>query len=930
MASTNINGYTVIATVNPTYGAIFYEIKKPDGSELFTASASSGVFGGLNNLTNKANDAGNTDLANQLSNLRSALITQLPGLDQQALEEHSAAVKAAKAAAEAEKAKTEKEKEEEKSGQKISETDAQGETAKKGENKESDDNSSPSTAAKQPASTNSNSAVPEIVVTANKNRNTITKPTVGKRTWNPLGDFSSYTYRISLYALSPDAHNTYKQTGQWDKNQLVLLVQSGGASKEEKRGEGFELDYYIDDLELTSWINAKESGMATNSIFYKFKIVEPYGMTFPTKLVEQQVKLQETSTIKREVKDFVSATHGALLLTVRFYGYDENGQIVTSSKYNNGSFNKNLDDSATFERSFTIFITKLNFKLEGKGAVYDVECRLFDQQVGAGTKRSELVGSFNGVGATVKEAIGGVTGTTSGILDQMNKFQQDSKKEGNCEIPDVYAVQYEENSTIKNSSLLDENINKDRVPMTSVNSTAASNARKQASAAASTLKQSRTITFTKGTTIIQAIDQIITQSSYVDDALTTIESEENQSAQQGQDNREQNSNPTTIKWYMITPSVEILGYDKIRNDYAYKITYVIQSYDIPYVQSTSLKYVPKYPGPHKIYNYWYTGKNSEVLSYDQSLNNLYYLYSSMRGIADENFDKEAVKGIPTQPKPSSNADPTGKPSGTGEGANNIKTFLYSPTDQVHAKIRILGDPDFLMPVSSGTIGQMMEKWYGPDFTINPNSGQVFIEIIFNQVDDYSNRDGLLKPDGDIQTMLFTPRSESLKSIIKGTVFMVLKVVSKFSKGKFTQEFTTAIPNPDNLAIDGVGNTSTGGSGSGRTNQSNAQREQQRLAEAQRQSGSGSGYIKEQQRLAKIQAQAGSGSNYIKGPVAVSLTPDDDQLVIAGPAYKKEYKQANFYNGEVEREHAKKTDPANKSNKYYGLNSNAGAGRGKGY
>ncbi len=797
--------------------------------------------------------------------------------------------------------------------------------ANTGNNQTNDDNTSNST------TTSAETNTPEIVITANKNRNTISKPTVGKRTWNPLGDFSSYTYRISLYALSPDAHNTYKQTGQWDKNQLVLLVQSGGASKEEKRGEGFELDYYIDDLELTSWINAKESGMATNSIFYKFKIVEPYGMTFPTKLVEQQVKLQETSTIKREVKDFVSATHGALLLTVRFYGYDENGQIVTSAKYNNGSFNKNLDDSATFERSFTIFITKLNFKLEGKGAVYDVECRLFDQQVGAGTKRSELVGSFNGVGSTVKEAIGGLPGTTTGILDQMNKLQQEGKGK-TCEIPDEYAVQYEENSTIKNSSLLDENINKDRVPMTTVKNTSASNARKQASAAASTLKQSRTITFTKGTTIIQAIDQIITQSSYVDDALTTIESEENQAAQEGQPTREQNANPTTIKWYMITPSVEILGYDNIRKDYAYRITYVIQSYDIPYVQSTSLKYVPKYPGPHKIYNYWYTGKNSEVLSYDQSLNNLYYLYSSMKGIADERFDSEATKGIPTQPKPSSNADPTGKPSGTGEGANTIKTFLYSPTDQVHAKIRILGDPDFLMPVSSGTIGQMMEKWYGPDFTINPNSGQVFIEIIFNQVDDYSNRDGLLKPDGDIQTMLFTPRSESLKSVIKGTVFMVLKVVSKFSKGKFTQEFTTAIPNPDNLSIEGV----TGaGAAAGNNESTNRSPANQTTATAGRTN----------VNLSNTSAGGGRG-NYggasaaqlalsrfppVK-PTVVNLgsTPNDDQLVVAGPEYKKEYKQANFYNGEVEREHAKKTDPANKSNKYYGLNSNAGAGRGKGY
>jgi hypothetical protein len=63
---------------------------------------------------------------------------------------------------------------------------------------------------------------------------------------------------------------------------------------------------------------------------------------------------------------------------------------------------------------------------------------------------------------------------------------------------------------------------------------------------------------------------------------------------------------------------------------------------------------------------------------------------------------------------------------------------------------------------------------------------------------------------------------------------------------------------------------------------------------------------------------------------ISGTPNDDQLMVAGPAYKKDYTQANFNNGDLEREQSKKADPANQSNRYYGLNSNAGGGRGRGY
>jgi hypothetical protein len=620
----------------------------------------------------------------------------------------------------------------------------------------------------------------------------------GKRTWNPLGDFSSYTYRISLYALSPDAFNSYKKSGQWDRTQLSLICQSGGASTDNKldasRGKGFELDYYIDDLEIVSNINAKEVGIATNSLSFKFKIREPYGLTFPTRLIELQKDLKAKSKIKSPATTFIEAQNGIFMLSIRFYGYDESGNVVTSAKYNNGSFDKNLDESATFERSFTIFLTKMNFKLEGKGAVYDIDCRVFDQQIGNGVKRSVLDQPPKAMGSTVKETIGGSGGTTTGLLDILNQQQQEFKNKKLCEIADVYAVEYEKTSKIKDARMVDSNdVNKTRVGMTAVKKVSGSNARSEASPAADSFKVNRTIQFSKGATILTAIDQIITQSSYVEDALTELDKEEPQSVQEGQPLADNNANPKVLQWYMINPNVEILGYDKIRKDFAYKITYVVQSYDVPYVQSANIKQVPKYPGPNKIYNYFYTGKNSEVLSYDQTYNNLFFLYSKMSSAGY--VDNGEIVSVPVQPKPSNNADPVGKPSGKDEGAASIKTFLYSPQDQAHAKIKILGDPDFLMPVTSGTVGQMLEKWYGPDLTINPNSGQVFIEVLFNQVEDYEHPNGLLTPNGNIETNGFnqTAGTSILNNVVKGTVFMVLRVISKFSQGKFTQEFDTKLP-----------------------------------------------------------------------------------------------------------------------------------------
>lgn len=848
-----------------------------------------------------------------------------------------------------EKTKTEKEKTEENAGQKVADKPA-GETTKS-ENAQPEDKtvqSSTTTAGKTLAPTtaiNAKAAAGKapVPVSASSTSTSATAKTSntgpGKRTYNPLGDFSSYTYRISLYAITPESYNRYKKTGIWESKELYLICQSGGSSTnptlDSQRAAGFDLDFYIDDVEMTTNVNAKEVGLSTNTTFINFKVYEPFGATFPTKLVDAISAIQQQSDMAREVTELTEALWGHFLISMRFYGYDENGQLITSEKYNNGAFTKNLDSSATFERSFPIQIKEFKFKLEGKGQVYDIKTCTLETGEGLGTKRATFSFSKSANGQTVEEVLGGQGKTTNGIIDQLNKDQEELVKDKSQELADKFAIVFESSTRIGKSLLVDENINKDRVPMQKVNGSIGSNVRQSASASSGTMKSSRTVTVASGTSIIQAIDQIITQSSYVSDALKVIDSEEPQSVQPNEPTSDPNANPKILQWYIILPVTEVIGFDKKRNDYAFKVTYVIKTYEVPYVKSTAIKYVPKYPGPHKIYNYWYTGKNSEVISYEQQYDMQYYIYAGLK--TGESLDNPP-KGVRVVTKPANGADSTGKAPGSFEGPNSVKTFLYSENDQLKAKITILGDPDFLMPVTTGTIGQIMENWYGPDFTINPNTGQIFIELIFNQVEDYTNSNGLLEPNGNIDTMnfKFQPRP-GIQEMVKGTVFMVISVKSKFSKGRFTQDFDTKLPNFADLDISnftgkddggreggsqnkstGAGGTGAGGA-SGNNRTQNSTDEQQRLKQLQVQFRTG----------VNLNTNAGAGKGGQGGMTAkeAQSMPLDDQLVIAGPAYKKTYTQVNFYNGDLEREHAKVPDPANKSSRYAGLNSNAGGGRG---
>ena len=92
---------------------------------------------------------------------------------------------------------------------------------------------------------------------------TVSKTSPNVRRWNPLGEFSSYTYQISLYMITPDAYDLFIASGRQQLNVLnninascsgggaYLVAQSGGINDTNStRADGFNFDYYIDNLRM--------------------------------------------------------------------------------------------------------------------------------------------------------------------------------------------------------------------------------------------------------------------------------------------------------------------------------------------------------------------------------------------------------------------------------------------------------------------------------------------------------------------------------------------------------------------------------------------------------------------------------------------------------------------------------------------------------
>ena len=185
--------------------------------------------------------------------------------------------------------------------------------------------------------------------------------TPGKRTQNPLANFSSYTYQISLYMITPDAYNSFVLGGRKNLNNIVdvttttaqtarnattsanaqtatpgsppppssptpttggayLIAQSGGINNtNSKRAPEFDLDFYIDNLKIEQVIGTKEVGAPTNFTKATFTITEPYGFSLLTKLRRAQTSLATVTNTPNfdKVQDPVRQIY---ILGLRFFG----------------------------------------------------------------------------------------------------------------------------------------------------------------------------------------------------------------------------------------------------------------------------------------------------------------------------------------------------------------------------------------------------------------------------------------------------------------------------------------------------------------------------------------------------------------------------------------------------------------------------------
>ena len=360
-------------------------------------------------------------------------------------------------------------------------------------------------------------------------------------------------------------------------------------------------------------------------------------------------------------------------------------------------------------------------------------------------------------------------------------------KEKKIEIASKWKVVFlgDANPIIKSASIVSKaDIDKRKWAMAKVNDTAEVNVSKEAESPDNTVRE---ITVPGGTPILQAVNQIILQSDFLTKALTKVYTTSEEGGEV-----DPNDSKNKIQWYSMTAEIKNLGWDKKQNDFVYETTYLIQLYETPVVVSAYAKKTPSYYGPHKRYEYWFTGKNSEIIRYEQNMDNTYFNVTlDADGNPNASGGNTDTANIANKQQ---NAPKQGLLNDGLYAQNSYMTSLYDPGAYATAKIQILGDPDFLMQPSPSSINAFYNKFYGTDgYTVNPNGGQVFIEINFKEPTDYFNKDGLLGINESILFWKYPP--DVTAEIAKrggGVSYMVTTCTSTFSKGKFEQELVCTI------------------------------------------------------------------------------------------------------------------------------------------
>jgi hypothetical protein len=662
---------------------------------------------------------------------------------------------------------------------------------------------------------------------------------------NPLDQFASYTYNISLAALSPDEYNQLLKKPDISfapRNVVISSAARQGAGY--TRNQFFDREFYIQNLKFETIVGLNAASRASNVISLKMEIVEPMGLSLFDRL------LRLAQDLKYE--NFIDIPY---LLIIDFVGYDDNG--VPQRK-----------ELAEHRKFIPIKIIASNMKVNTNGSVYVMEAIPYNHiaflasDTGGSVPlnlqiKCQTVSDFftgNSVGNLITDSDSVIT-----EFENRNEAAREYERK-------VTALQGEFNTTPVRDWLIVRQFNANLVslPVKAGSFASALNAyesyiNQQKLAQRSSqynfridneISQAKIVdkpnikttlipmveatakTFfsnvdagsdnkeffgvSAGTNIIEVINSVIKNSTYITQQLNTSNG--------------QTTRPNSPRnWYKITPQVEVSDYDRLRETYSKKITYIIDKYVFHNTKSDGMAIT--HPSKFLLeYNYIFTGKNTSILDLQIEYDALFSVIASssnqkgsfltsdvtpVTGLEHINIFDSTRYGENVTPKRTTvkSGFPEQRGTDAESQATTIQTsdffnnILNVSPDMMGVTMKIVGDPRYIKQddvfYNSGNSNIRFGDLLSQNNSVLFDYEERYIKLNFKTPLDYDNATGLL--DGN---------DKFVQSKFSG-LYRVLRIENTFSRGKFEQTLDlvrlflqdeNGVPLKDRLSTEPVNNT----------------------------------------------------------------------------------------------------------------------------
>lgn len=461
---------------------------------------------------------------------------------------------------------------------------------------------------------------------------------------NPLHDYDTYTYSLSLHLISTDQFKAVIEDPKKEYIPKHVLVSSAGRYNDNTfaRNKFFTEDFFFEEFKMTTYISTTQRSRNSNLIECSFTIIEPNGFTFINRLMSASYSSVANGGVAS--KNYLAQPY---ILQIDFFG--TRGDNMTMGKIPNCTkilpirlidMQSRISSKGT-EYRFTatafnhqaynqsIVVTPANFQVKattvaevfGLGSVQKTDVISFEQQQrleqqNEQAKRDVLTSrsaptanpldSWQASGSLGKTLDNKVF-TVTGLTDAYNAYYAALKDRKQISGVNKISVKFHE--SIGNALLHPKSGPVNITQATAGGGQSETDKKTDIQLAGNATKgridfNSGTLNVAAGTQIDVLIDWAIRNSAYIGKQLLDPTSSERRDVTGATQLK------TPLQHYKIVPQLKLLDYDEKNGRYAMEVTYYVK----PFIMQSSYPYGPlgRVPGWVKEYNYIFTGGRSRV------------------------------------------------------------------------------------------------------------------------------------------------------------------------------------------------------------------------------------------------------------------------------------------------------------------------------